>query len=286
MRNATGAKMVQVSLGAFLSGQSLSLNPALLPVWLSGLVCLLIWPGLRTYRLLGWMYLVVFALLALSGTSRVNYLSPAYTWLLAAGGVAIARFIVWTRRAWLRPLLVCLLVLPGLAIVPLGLPVLPVAAYIEWADTLGIGIPAAERHEVGALPQFYADMHGWPEIVATVHEVYAALPPAERARTGIFVFNYGVAGAIDLLGRQYDLPRAHCGHNNYWHWGPPGDEITTLIIVGSNPESLADTFQDVTRVATTDCGYCMPYENNQPVWICRSPRYSYGELWPAVRHYN
>ena len=36
----------------------------------------------------GVVYLAVFGLLLLNGTSRAGYLAPAYTWLLAAGGVA------------------------------------------------------------------------------------------------------------------------------------------------------------------------------------------------------
>ena len=98
---------------------------------------------------------------------------------------------------------------------PMALPVLPVDSYISYAAALGIGPSTAERKELAELPQFYADMHGWETIVDTVAGVYETLPLEDRKRAAIFTFNYGDAGAIDLLGRKRGLPPAIGGHDNY-----------------------------------------------------------------------
>jgi len=49
---------------------------------------------------------------------------------------------------------------------------------------------------------------------------------------------------------------------------------------------LAAAFERIDRVATITCVYCMPYENNLPVWVARDPKPP-GELfWPNVKHYD
>jgi hypothetical protein len=201
IRNATGNKMVQVTPLAFLESQVMMMNVLSLPLWLAGLVWLLFATEGRSYRLLGVVYLAVFGLLILSGTSRAGYLSPVYIWLLPAGAVAAERLLTRWRAA---PLWACAvaLAISGMLFAPFALPVLPVDTFIDYAKRMGIGPSTAERKELAELPQFYADMHGWEEIVETVAGVYHSLPPEEQEKAAIFTFNYGDAGAIDYLGRR------------------------------------------------------------------------------------
>ena len=145
----------------------------------------------RRYRILGWVYVTVFLLLVLSGSSRSGYLAPAYTWLMAGGAVAVES---WTRvplaRTWLRPALVSVIALGGLMFAPFGLPVLPVETYVAYSRALGIQPSTAERKELSELPQWYADMHGWEELADTVADVFDSLTPEEQARVTIFTGNY------------------------------------------------------------------------------------------------
>ena len=129
-------------------------------------------------------------------------------------------------------------------------------------------------------------MHGWVAIVGTVAEVYRRLPPADAAAARIFAPDYGVAGAVDLLGRRQGLPPAISGHNNYWLWGPGDWDGRVLIVVGSSEERLRVLFATVERVATIDCGRCMPYENLRPVWVCRGLREPVADVWARVKHYD
>jgi hypothetical protein len=34
------------------------------------------------------------------------------------------------------------------------------------------------------------------------------------------------------------------------------------------------------------CEYCMPDEDDLPVYVCRDPRVSLQKLWPEVKHYD
>jgi 4-amino-4-deoxy-L-arabinose transferase-like glycosyltransferase len=287
LRHATSDKMIAVAPLDFFLGQMVTMHPFTLPLWLGGLVFLFVHPAGARYRLLGWMYVTVFLILMLNGASRSGYLAPAYTWLFAAGGVAIEKVLGHRRRlAWLQPALIVVLLIGGALIAPLAIPVLPVNTFIRYATAIGVAPSAEERHELGPLPQFYADMHGWDAIVATVAGVYRRLPADDRAAARILAPDYGIAGAIDVLGRSQGLPPAISGHNNYWLWGPRDWDGRVLIVIGGDETRLRARFEQVDRVATLMCGYCMPYENDRPVWIARRLRGSVEAFWTAVKHYD
>ena len=129
-------------------------------------------------------------------------------------------------------------------------------------------------------------MHGWDAIVNTVADAHRRLAPEEAASARVFAPDYGVAGAIDLLGRRQGLPAAMSGHNNYWLWGPRGWDGRVLIVVGGGEELLRGLFEQVERAGTTSCGLCMPYEYGRPVWIVRRARLPVAELWPRIKHYD
>jgi 4-amino-4-deoxy-L-arabinose transferase-like glycosyltransferase len=277
VRNATAFKNVALSPLAFFTEQIMQMHPLTFPVWLAGLVWLL----RSRFRVLGWAYVAAFLVL-ISQNSKAYYLAPAYPPLFAAGATAIES---WIRRPALRALVAVLLAVGGAATAPLTLPILPVETFTRYVRALGIGLSAGERHEMGALPQHFADMHGWEEMVAEVARVYRSLPPEERAIAGIYGQNYGEAGAVDLLGRKYGLPKASSGHNNYFLWGPQSSgEI--LIIIGGDPEDHRQAFHDVRQAGKIRCGLCMPYENDQPVWIARGLKAPIRQIWPMTRHYD
>lgn len=139
---------------------------------------------------------------------------------------------------------------------------------------------------MGALPQFFADMHGWEALVDEVERAYRSLPPRERARAVVFGQNYGEAGAVDVLGRRRGLPPALSGHNSYWLWGPGEADGSVVIVLGDDRASLEQAFERVERAGTVDCAYCMPYEDDLPVWIARGLRGRLDEVWPSLKHFE
>jgi hypothetical protein len=143
-----------------------------------------------------------------------------------------------------------------------------------------------ERREEGQLPQHFADRFGWENMAATVAGVYASLPVEDRSRVCVFTANYGEAGAIDFFGPKFGLPEAISGHNSYYIWGPGDCTGEVVISVGVPRGDLETAFGKVEKEATIRCEYCMPDEDNLPVYVCRDPRTSLQELWPQVKHYN
>ena len=292
MRNASLYKNVATSPIAFLMGQFLEIGFGNALLWLPGLFYCFFHKEGKQYRLFGWMYLIIFTLMVATN-AKVYYLSPIYPLLLAMGSVAVGKFTLRFKLSWFKSIIVFIVVLSGLFTMPFAIPVLSVEAFIKYQNFLGLSPPQEERKEMGELPQHYADMFGWEEMVATVARVYQALTPEEQSKCIIVVWNYGQAGAIDVLGRKYSLPKATCGHNNYWFWGPPHERTGEVaIIYGTSSdvqksyEAVSPYFEEVVHAATHTCQYCMPYENNRPIFICRNMKGTIQEIWPELRHYD
>jgi dolichyl-phosphate-mannose-protein mannosyltransferase len=286
-RNAEAGKNVHYSPLAFFGQQALQMQPWTLPLWLAGLLGLLFAPSLRRFRALGWAYLAIAAVLLVQA-SKPYYLAPAYPWLLAAGAVLLDRWTAERGRArpWLRGAALVLLAVNGAITAPLTLPLLPEEAFIRYAARLGIKAEAGERHEMGVLPQHFADMHGWPELAAETARVWSALPPAERARCGIFGQNYGEAGAIDYFGPALGLPHAISAHNSYYLWGPDGYDGSCLVVLGDDRSRLGQLFGDVQEAGRFDCRYCMPYEDGLAIHVCRRPKRTLAAIWPEIKSFG
>ncbi len=287
IRHATADKMAGAAPLDFLAAQVLGMHPLTLPIWLGGLVFYLACAAGRPWRPLGIAYLTVLGLLIVNEKSRAGYLAPAYPMLFAAGGVFFASLRPLRHAAW-RSITLAALALGGIATAPFALAVLPVERYLAYARALGIEPGTEERKEVGVLPQFFADMHGWDALVDEVERVYSSLAPDERAHAAVFTSNYGEAGALELLGRRHGLPPTWSGHNNYWLWGPPQVEPTVLIVLvpDESRERLEALCASVEQAGRVECGPCMPYENDRPVFVCRGARRTLAELWPDLKHFD
>jgi 4-amino-4-deoxy-L-arabinose transferase-like glycosyltransferase len=286
IRNATIGKYSGLTPLRFLMDQILIHNPFALPLWIAGLAGLFLYKPLAPFRFLGIAFVVVAAILIINGHSKAEYLAAAFPLLFAAGGVCIE---AWTAKGFLRylsPAYALVLVLTGLSLVPLAVPVLPVTSFVTYASALGVTPGTSERKQLGSLPQFYADMFGWPEKAAAVAAVYNQLTPDEKARCAIFGDNYGRSASIDFFGRHYGLPRSIGNHNNYWLWGPRGYTGDIVIVLGGGLKDKQDVFASVEVAGTTNSPWCMPYENDLPVYLCRGLRVPLSDAWGKLKHYE
>ncbi|HZI94842.1 MAG TPA: glycosyltransferase family 39 protein [Patescibacteria group bacterium] len=286
MRNATAHKMADVSYAEFLRMQLNALNPFALPLWLGGFLFCMFGRQGRPWRILGWVFLVIFLFLMVSGKARASYLSPAFPMMLAAGGVAFDRW--FEKRGWrlVVPLYLVLLLAGGAIAAPFTLPVLPVETFIAYSARLGVAPHQEEHSRLGLLPQHYADMFGWEELAATVARVYDGLDEADRKRCVIFAQNYGEAGAIELFGGRYGLPPVVSNHNNYWLWGPRDSSGDLVIVVGGDRSDEEADFNEVSQAGLFECRYCMPYEDGLTIWVGRGLKTDLRELWPKMKNYN
>jgi 4-amino-4-deoxy-L-arabinose transferase-like glycosyltransferase len=280
-----GAKVDPASPIEFLVEQVLTMQPLTLPLWLAGLYYYLFSRDGRTLRPLGLIYVLLFALFAIQN-AKFYFLAPAYPMLFAAGALSLERLVRRRRWNWLKPAYAAVVLVGGIALAPMVVPILSVEtlASITGAGG-GVGVKQ-ERREEGQLPQHFADRFGWKNMAATVAGVYDSLPVEDRSRACVFTANYGEAGAIDFFGPEYGLPEAISGHNSYYIWGPEDCTGEVVISVGVPRRDLETVFGEVEKEATIRCEYCMPDEDDLPVYVCRDPRASLQDMWPQVKHYD
>ncbi len=272
----------------FIGQEILTMLPLTLPIWLAGVWYYLFSEKGKPFRALGWAWLFTMAVIMIL-SPRVYYAYPAFPMLFAAGGVVweawlaatlTARRLQWVKSAW-----VALLVLFGAIFAPFAVPVLPVETYIRYSQVMGFQPPRIERWKLGPLPQLYADQFGWEGMAAAVAKVYNGLPPDVRAKTAIFGQNYGQAGAVDLFGPQYGLPKAISGHQTYFLWGPRDYTGESVIVMDGGQADLERKFATVEKVAHVGHPYAMPYEHFD-IFYCRGLKWPLKDVWPEVKNWD
>lgn len=287
IEKASSEKYSSLSPMKFINGQILINNPISIVVWLPGAIALFAFKELKPYRILGWMFIIPLLILLVNKTSKAEYLAPAYTILWAAGAVwweQVMQRYRYTRIAFGVVSLIWL----GVAgmLLPVVIPILPVEKYISYSETIGFKPESSEGKELSELPQFYADMFGWEKKAKSVSQAFHALSAEDQKKCAIFSNNYGRCASIDYFSEKYGLPKTIGNHNNYWIWGPRGYTGEVMIILGGSLEGHQEKFETVEQVQVSDCEYCMPYEDNVGVFVCRNPVTSLQAYWGKLKHYN
>lgn len=284
-RNAALYKNNPASPGEVVIQQVLFMSPGVLPVTVAGLLFLWRRRDVGDLRHLALQFAVMLALLVWSAQSRPDRIAGLYPLIFAAGGVLVGE---WARQhRWVRWGLPVWLAAWGAVLLPIGTPVLSPEATSDHLARLGIEIQT-ERGEGKrtALPQHFADRLGWPALVDDVAAVRDTLPRHERAGLPIFAQSYGQASAIDWLGAARGLGPVHAVHNTWHLWGPPGANPPVAIVLGDRRERLQELFVDVVEARRHQCGACMPWRNDMPIWIVRTPRIDIRAAWDDWAHYE
>jgi hypothetical protein len=223
------------------------------------------------------MYVVALLLFVVM-KGRGYYLAAGYPMLYAAGCVwgerrlaswsglwtGVARTAAWTALAANIALTAVLL-----------LPMAPINS--EWW-----------KRASGAHGDFREEL-GWPELVETVARVRDSLPREDRARLGILAGNYGEAGAINLYGPSYGLPRAISGINSFWLRGYGDPPPERLIVVGIGPRYLGKHFSSCRVVAHTWNRFGVENEetaDHPDIFVCGGLRGSWPEFWREFRYFG
>jgi 4-amino-4-deoxy-L-arabinose transferase-like glycosyltransferase len=252
-------------------------NPLTIPLSVAGLYHYFFQPAGKRYRLLGWMYVIPFALF-LATQARSYYLAPAYPMLLAAGAVVWEH---WLASLSVRKARVALgttwgaLAIGGALFGALVLPIAPVNS--------GLWDVTSQMHDN------FSEQIGWQELVETIAGIYTALPAAEKPQAGILAGNYGEAGAINLYGPAYGLPEAISGINSYWLRGYGDPPPQTLIVVGFPSYTLERIFETCSLAGHVTNRYNVKNEETRDhpdIFVCRGLRQSWPEFWKYFQYFG
>ncbi len=282
IRNASMDKYGGITRADFLFSAILIHNPFAIVAVLGGLYWTLVGAGQR-FRALGVIWLVTFIILLVNGHSKPEYLTAATTLMFVAGGVWIEQ---WSgkRANVFRVAFTAVILVSGILLAPLAAPVLPVESFIAYNNAIAPPVKNSEGHAMGELPQFFADMHGWESMAATVSKVYSSLPDEQRTSAVVLAHNYGEAAALEYYSDRHPLPRVISMHNNYWLWGYPSG-IETVIVIGGSQDDHSTACKSVVAAATHRHRYAMRYESDLTIWICSGFRVSISEIWRSEKHY-
>jgi hypothetical protein len=279
LQNARLYKNEALTLSSLIGELILHHHPLVALLWIPGLFVLLRrsrWHYMRPYA---WVVLA-YCFLLIPTHGKAYYAASLMAPLIAVGALEFES-LDWRGR-WLLPWLIGI---SGLALMPLTLPILPVGLYQSYQEILGFRPSTGEKQTPGALPQHYADMFGWKELVEDLAHAYHALPAAEQSKTMIYAQNYGEAGAIDYYGRELGLPPASSGHNNYYLWGYHPKDATQILIVGGKREDYVDACGTIHALGESDHPLRMPYERHLIFFLCQELKRPLPELWPLTRKF-
>lgn len=285
IQNASSEKYSGLSAWSFLSGQFLINHPTNFLLWTGGLVFLLMSNALKSYRVFGWIFLTTLVILSMNGNSKSEYLAAALPILFICGGIMLESWNWLNTRTFAKATVIVLMV-GGLFIAPLAAPVLSEKSFVTYASILGLSGGNSEGKEEAELPQFYADMHGWEDHAKALAAAYHSLPESDKPNAAIFGSNYGRSGAVDYYSDELNTPKSIGSHNNYWLWGTRQYSGDIIITMSTDFERLSEIFDSVELYSEYSCQYCMPYENNQRVYICRGLKVSFEELWLEIKNYS
>lgn len=161
---------------------------------------------------------------------------------------------------------------------------LPIESFVAYSKRLGI-LERIEMFDRIQLPVHFGYRFGFRELAETVAGIHRTLPEADRERCVILANTYAKTCSLDHLGRALDLPPAYGGRNSCWYWLPGDLRGEVVITVGYREEFMRELYRDVHLVETFSHPYVMPWENDQPILLCRDPVEPLHEMWPRFKNF-
>ena len=250
MTELSQTQLKNVNIAGFLIDQFLSHHIVSI-VWLLGLLFLFFSDRLKMYRVLAWIYLfIILFLIFLSGKSY--YSMGAYTMLFAAGGVAVENFLE-RKSAYLKYLIIVLMLVATIPVIPYGLPVLRIEKMKQYCafmkDNYNIVSPLYwEDGNIYSLPQDFADMHGWEELAQRVSEFYYSLPPDERKSCMIYGGGYSHASSLLYYKKKHNLPEVFSFNGSFIMWAPDSVDFDRQILVDDVFHTQSSWFENMDLV--------------------------------------
>jgi hypothetical protein len=270
----------------YLTNIIVYMNPFLPPVWIFGLYRILRRFNGLNFRFLGYLFLFTLSLLYfLHATPRlfIGLFIP----LIAAASICMEETVNAIRWSKIFQVAVAIyLVTAGILVMPSSLPILPVSALPEVAQSSRQWFEMV-REFVGGnsnAPFLLCGRLGWEEITRAVAGVFDQLPEEDREVAGIYTDSYMPAGAIDFYGPRYGLPHAVSGSLNYNLWGP-GYSWDVMIIVSGGANNMAMFFNECEQ-KTMVTGNELTDFYHPRIFVCRNPRVPAEKIWSGAKQFR
>lgn len=270
MQELKETQLANVQIGRFFGDQLFMMLAANL-VWIAGLAFLFRNQSFKKYRFLAWTFIFTIIIIAyLNG--KAYYTVGAYSMLFVFGGLAIE---YWLKSSKLKWALAAFMIIITIPFTPYSITILPINQMKSYCtfmkNNIGLDSPLYwEDGKIHDIPQDYADMFGWEEIVKNVSDYYHTLPDSLRNSCSIYGGSYGHAGAINYYREKYDLPEAISFNSSFMIWAPEKVNFRCQIQVDDTEQNGSSYFESMELIG----------QNKHP--FCREPGLIYFKSKPIV----
>jgi 4-amino-4-deoxy-L-arabinose transferase-like glycosyltransferase len=245
---AEAADLYQGRTGVMI-GLIVSAGVVGVPLVLLGLWRLARDPALRELRYLALTAVVLYAAFSIT-VGRPYYLVGLYGLLAAVGAVGLQR----RREAGHRR-----------------------GRWVAW-PAAALGAAAAGAMLAVSVPA--AAPAVGEQVTQATTRAYDALPPERRVHTGVMAESYIYAAILDVQAPEGTLPPVMSSNRSYGWFPPPGDDVDSVLYVGSTADELRPWFAEVRPVgevgSRTDPG--------AQVWLATGRLAPWDAVWPSLRH--
>jgi hypothetical protein len=253
----------------------ISLNPFTLPIWIGGLLFMFNKKDRNFYLPIALSIAVSILLLAFA-KSKAYYFYPAILTLLIFGSIWLEQKVLERKKWTIYPISI-LLSLSGIVLLPFSLSVLPLETFIKYADI---------KKEQGFYKIDYSEYYSqktWPNTLSAIKSIYDSLPASEKKDCMIWGKHYSQAGAVNLLGGKYDLPKAFSYHGSFYLWTASKGKMPGTILAFTNGEANIDFFQDFFYSVVPVKKVCSLHAKEskhacQTIFICKEPKQNFEEM--------
>ncbi len=215
-------------------------------------------------------------LLLLYKNGKSYYFFPIIITLLPFGAIFWEQ-IVLAKRKWVIYIITPLMLI-GAVLIPFGMPVYSFNRYLE--KVYPHEKKEIEGGEYGVKYDEYYTQEKWATTMQKLKAVYANLPENEKQDCLIWGKHYAQAGAVNLYGKEYNLPKAFSYHGSFYSWVPKGEIPNTVIGLSYR---VGDFFKTYFKEVTLVDSIYNPYADNeeelyQRIYICRDPKQDFNKI--------
>jgi hypothetical protein len=191
--------------------------------------------------------------------------------------------IVFSKKKWLMyP--VAFLLSVGVILIPFGMPVYSFKDYLRYVYEFEK--KDIEGGKYGVKYDEYYTKEKWTKTMQLLKTAYESLPDNEKGNTLIWGKHYGQAGAVNVIGKDYNLPKAFSYHGSFYTWAPKGEMPNTIIALSYRVgDFFMPYFDEVTLVEEI----YNPYADNeeelyQRIYICKKPKQNFDKMKDLFKH--
>ena len=221
-------------------------------------------------------------LLLIFCNGKSYYFFPIILTILPFGAIFWEQKVIQNHKWVMFP--VTFLLFLGSILISFGMPVYTFNHYLhsiykyEKKDIIG--------GKYGVKYDEYYTQEKWKKTMSELKKVFDSLPENEKQNCEIWGKHYAQAGAVNLFGAAYNLPKAFSYHGSYYSWTPSGEMPNTVIALSYQ---VGDFFNPYFEKVTLVKSIYNPYADNeeelyQRIYICKNPKQNFEKMKDLFEH--